>query len=171
MKCCSSFLSLFAFLSLIIIQINYIVMKKILVAVILFISHNLLGQINPDDMIITTRLSETFYDKSGEILTGKGVVIGDIDSGVDVFQPMFFFADGGEFNWIDVDDDGKFTPGTDAVDLDNDGKVQEGEILRYIEMKDKTYGMLGTDPRKFEANMDFLYNDANNNRKRDFGTK
>lgn len=171
MKCCSGFISFFAFLGLILIQINYIVMKKILVAIFVFISHTLMGQINPDDMIITTRLSETFYDKNGEVLTGKGVVIGDIDSGVDVFQPMFFFADGGEFNWIDVDGNGKFTPGTDAVDLDNDGELRDGEILRYIEMTDKTFGMLGTNPREFEADMDFLYNDANNNRKRDFGTK
>jgi subtilisin family serine protease len=171
MKCCVSLISFLFFISIVINQINYIIMKKVIVGIFLFLSYNVFGQINPDDMIITTRLSETFRDKNGDILTGKGVVIGDLDSGVDVFHPMFFFADGGDYNWIDVNGDGKFTPGEDAVDLNKDGVADKEETLRYIEMSDNTFGMLGTNPRQFEVDMDFLYNDANNNRKRDFGTK
>ena len=172
MKCCVSLFSFLVFISVILNQINYIIMKKILVGIFLFLSsYNVFGQFNPDDMIITTRLSEKFYDKDGNVLTGKGVLIGDVDSGVDIFHPMFFFADGGDYNWIDVNGDGKFVPGEDAVDLDNDGIAGENEILRYIEMNDQTYGMIGSNSRKFEANFDFLYNDANNNKKRDFGPK
>ena len=61
-------------------------MKKIIVGIFLFLSYNVLaGGFNPDNMIITTKLSETFYDKNGDVLTGKGVVVGDINSGVDIF--------------------------------------------------------------------------------------
>src|SRR5438552_1220582 len=94
------------------------------------------------DYEITTVLKETFYDKNGNPLTGKGVVIGDVDSGVDIFHPMFFFADGGEFDWIDTDNDGVFTPGIDAIDLNKDGKQDASETLRYIEIRDNTYDML-----------------------------
>lgn len=120
---------------------------------------------------ITTHLKENFYDKSGNPLTGKGVLIGDIDSGIDIFNPMFFFSDGGEYNFIDADKDGKFTPGKDAVDLNKNGKKDKGELLRYIEMKDGTYKLLGLDPERFNPDMDFLYVDKNNNGRRDFGIK
>ena len=146
-------------------------MKKIIVGIFLFLSYNVFGQINPDNMTITTKLSETFYDKNGDVLTGKGVVVGDIDSGVDIFHPMFFFADGGDYDWIDVNGDGKFTPGEDIVDLNSNGQADEGEILRYIKMNDQTYGMIGSDAKKFQPQFDFLYDDANNNRRRDFGPK
>jgi len=119
---------------------------------------------------VTTVLKEKFYDKSGAPLTGKGVVVGDVDSGIDVFHPMFFFADGGEFDWTDVDDDGKFTPGKDGIDLNGDGKTDEGEIIRYLELKDYTWSMLpGMDAKKYNPAFDFLYVDKNGNKKRDYG--
>src|SRR5258706_12227056 len=120
----------------------------------------------------TTVLKEKFFDKDGKPLTGKGVVIGDVDSGVDIFHPMFFFADGGEFDWVDVNDDGKFTPGIDGVDFNKDGKVAAFETLRYIEIRDNTWGMLGSmgeDPDKYNPDFDFLYVDQNGNKTRDFG--
>ncbi|MDD5362362.1 MAG: S8 family serine peptidase [Ignavibacteria bacterium] len=131
----------------------------------LFIAVNLFSQ----DIWYTTVLKENFVDKNGNPLTGKGVVVGDIDSGVDIFSPFFFFADGGEFNWIDVDKDGKFTPGIDAVDFKGDGIASAGSILRYIEMKNNTYNVLKTDKEHFNPDMDFLYADKNGNGKRDFG--
>lgn len=120
----------------------------------------------------TTVLKEKFTDKNGNILTGKGVVIGDVDSGIDVFHPMFFFADGGEFEWIDADADGKFTFGTDGVDINSSGSLDKNEVIRYLEIYDDTYGILnslGADPRKYNPEFDFLYIDANGNKKRDFG--
>lgn len=119
---------------------------------------------------ITTIIKEKFLDKDGNPLTGKGIIIGDMDSGIDIFHPFFFFADGGEFNWIDVNGDGKFTPGTDGVDLNNDGKISDDEILNYLEITDKTFGPFKlTDKNVYNPDMDFLYNDKNKNGKRDYG--
>jgi len=121
---------------------------------------------------ITTVLKEKFYDKEGKPLTGKGVLIGDVDSGIDIFHPMFFFADGGEYDWIDADRDGKFSPGTDAVDFNRDGTAGRDETLRYIEIRDNTYSMLpGIDKRNYNPEYDFLYLDQNGNKRRDYGPR
>lgn len=100
---------------------------------------------------ITTVLKHKFFDKNGNILTGKGVVIGDIDSGIDIFHPMFFFADGGEFEWDDVNNDGKLTPGEDKISIN--GKET---LIRYIKMQDNTWGMLEDNERRvFNPSYDF----------------
>lgn len=125
-----------------------------------------------DQIEVTTVLKERFFDKNGSPLTGKGVVVGDVDSGIDIFHPMFFFADGGEFSWTDVNGDGFLTFGTDGIDLNNDNVISLNEILRYIEIKDGTWGMLpGSDPKKYNPEYDFVYIDANENKVRDFGPK
>jgi len=118
---------------------------------------------------ITTQLKENFYDKNGLPLTGKGVTIGDVDSGIDIFNPMFFLPDGGEFSFIDVDKNGKFTPGTDAVDLNKNGIADKNEILGYIEMSNGTYTLIRMDPKEYNSDMDFLFADVNGNGVRDIG--
>jgi len=120
---------------------------------------------------ITTKLKEKFFDRNGNPLTGKGVLVGDVDSGVDVFHPMFFFADGGEFNFIDKNKDGVFTPGKDAVDLNKNGKADKNETLGYIEMQGQLYDLVRMIPDEYDADMDFLYVDKNKNGRRDFGVK
>lgn len=122
----------------------------------------------------STVLKEKFTDKNGAPLTGKGVLIGDVDSGVDIFHPMFFFADGGDFNFVDVDGDGKLTPGTDGIDKNSNGTIDNDEVIRYQEIRDNTWGMLssmGQNPNKYNPEFDFLYIDVNGNKKRDFGPK
>lgn len=122
----------------------------------------------------STVLKEKFTDKSGAPLTGKGVIIGDVDSGIDVFHPMFFFADGGEFTFVDVNGDGNLTIGEDGIDKNGDGKIESSEVLRYQEIRDNTWGMLsslGQVSGKYNPEFDFLYVDVNGNKKRDFGRK
>ena len=147
-------------------------MKKILViALIAFLAVPVWTAMAQDNIWYTTVLKEKFTDKNGNPLTGKGVVVGDVDSGVDIFSPFFFFADGGEYDWIDVDKDGVFTPEVDAVDFNKNGKADEGETLNFIGMKNTTYGILKFNSKEYKSDMDFLYLDKNKNNKRDFGEK
>lgn len=145
-------------------------MKKSLVIVIIaFLVFPLSFLRAQENVWYTTVLKEKFLDKNGNPLTGKGVVVGDVDSGVDIFSPFFFFADGGEFDWIDVDKDGEFKPGIDAVDFNKNGKADTDEILNFIGMKNSTYGFLKFNSKEYKADIDFLYQDKNKNAKRDFG--
>lgn len=113
-------------------------------------------------------------DNQGRKITGKGIKIANFDSGVDVFHPDFFRADGGSYGWIDVNGNGAFDAGTDAVDLNGNGVADPNENLNFI---DATYGdspdypyiVNGTNDGIFRADTDWLYNDANNNGKRDYG--
>ena len=113
-------------------------------------------------------------DESGLPITGKGVTIGDIDSGIDIFHPLFFRADGGYFAWLDVNNNGVFDPGTDAVDLNGNGQADQGETLRLIDAEaftlwDPSHPILDTDNGTYEAGWDYLYADLDGNGTRDFG--
>jgi Subtilase family. len=145
-------------------------MKKIILLILLF-PVLIYAQSPFGEIVVTTRLSETYYDKNGNILTGKGVVVGDVDSGVDVFHPMFFFADGGKYEWIDVESDGKFTQGIDGIDFNGNNVIDANEQLRILKMRDETWGMLGPSSASFTIDKDFLYLDANGNGYRDYGPK
>jgi len=110
-----------------------------------------------------------------DLSAGQGIKITDWDSGIDPYHPSFFRADGGWFAWIDVNGDGELTFGVDAVDLNGDGLAGDDEILRFhdvgrINFYDPSGGwdeVLGNG--KFEADLDWLYVDANGNGRRDYG--
>jgi subtilisin family serine protease len=104
-------------------------------------------------------------DKQGKALTGKGVLIADFDTGVDFFHPMLWFADGDTLSWLDVNGNQTFDPGVDGVDKNRNNALNAGEILRY---KEFLYTGANT-VNEYDAHLDFLYNDANNNGGRDFG--
>jgi len=106
----------------------------------------------------------TLRRTDGTMLDGKGVRIADIDSGTFVFHPSFYRADGGVYAWIDVDGDGKLTPGKDGVDLDASGAIDANEVLRplLVESPDRAGSEL-------DAAIDYLYVDENGNGTRDFG--
>ncbi len=106
----------------------------------------------------------TYIDKLGRPITGKSVLIADFDTGVDFFHPMLFFADGDTLDWIDVNGNGSFDPGVDAVDLNKNGIADANETLNYKEL-----AYSSNTPGVYDANLDFLYNDANHNGVRDFG--
>lgn len=105
-------------------------------------------------------------------LTGRGVLLADIDTSVEIFHPDFFAADGGAYDWLDVDADGALSPGVDAVDLDADGEADPDETLRVLtaEIYDYSYGMLReARPEGFSAGWDWLYADTDLDAERGFG--
>ncbi|MBM4355361.1 MAG: hypothetical protein FJ109_16505 [Deltaproteobacteria bacterium] len=122
--------------------------------------------------------ADYIWGKLGK-LPGDGIRIADIDSGIDVFHPAFFRPDGGYHRWLDVDGNGELTLGTDAVDLDGDGKASALETLRFFDvtlvnlydnpksMKELKETLVGDG--KFEVDLDWLYADTNGNGSRDFG--
>jgi subtilisin family serine protease len=108
----------------------------------------------------------------GHWLTGQGMLLADIDTNVDIFHPDFFAADGGIYDWIDVDGDGELSFGRDAIDLDGDGLAGEDEVARVLTAE--IYGedlsaTLPIHPSRFSALRDWVYIDTNLNYWRDFG--
>lgn len=107
-------------------------------------------------------------------IDGHGVTLCDIDSGVDVFHPLLFRADGNGgkpyMPWVDVDGDGLFTPGVDGVDLRGDGQIA---VLRVLNST-TTYiyddaPLFGTEDPALDVGFDYLYADVNGNGARDQG--
>ena len=101
---------------------------------------------------------------NGEFLDGQGVLLADIDTGVDLTHPDFWFADGGVFDWIDVDDSGDLSNG-DVVDLNGNGLPDAGELLRYWDAP----GNAPLLEPGFQTRIDHLYGDENDNSVRDHG--
>jgi subtilisin family serine protease len=114
-------------------------------------------------------------DPLGLPLTGKGMRIADFDTGIDVFHPSFFYADGDTFDWIDRNTNGIFNPGTDAVDLNKNEQYDTGELLRFFDGWVMDYGGAfgfgGTcnNDNLYQPHWDWLYNDQNGNAQREFG--
>ncbi len=106
-----------------------------------------------------------------DFLTGTGVVIGDVDSLVDPFQPAFFKGDAGYFDWIDTDGDGVLTPGVDSIDLNQNGVADAGEIAVWLPVTPIDY--LGPVKARtisaFDPGIDWLYIDVNGDGKRNYG--
>lgn len=104
-------------------------------------------------------------------LTGKGVKIADVDTGIDIYHPAFFFPDGGSFNWIDVNKSGYFENGIDAVDLNDNSIFEQTEILSFYNADfSDTYQIVKNPLDTYDADIDWLYNDSNRNSIRDFGS-
>jgi hypothetical protein len=107
-----------------------------------------------------------------EPYTGAGTVIADIDTAIDVFHPAFFRADGGHFDWIDVDGDGVFAPGLDAIDLDVDGELDAAEIADVVPAMPISFAAIATDPLRrsaFDPSIDWVFLDTDGDARRDFG--
>jgi subtilisin family serine protease len=115
-------------------------------------------EINADDVW-------QLVDGGGNNVTGEGMIIADFDTGIDVFHPDFWKADGGSYSWIDTNSNGSFDSGIDAVDLDGDSSAGTSETLRFFDAE----GAAGNNDGIYQADEDWLYNDANNNTIRDYG--
>jgi hypothetical protein len=117
----------------------------------------------------------SYADPLGAPLTGAGLRIADFDTGIDVFHPSFFFADGDTLDWIDVDGYGTFNPGYDCVDMNRNGLADAGELLSYWDgwIYDPAHvwggGTNNNVGNGFQTHWDWLYNDANGNSRRDYG--
>ncbi|MHA2004048.1 MAG: S8 family serine peptidase, partial [Candidatus Thorarchaeota archaeon] len=74
-------------------------------------------------------------DGMGENVTGEGILIADLDTGIDWTHPDLWFADGGTYDWLESGaPDSLFTNGTDYVDLNVDLAKQASETLYAIDL-------------------------------------
>lgn len=110
-------------------------------------------------------------DGEGRRVAGAGVVICDIDDGVDLYHPFFFRADAGLYAWLDVNGDGKLTPGVDAVDLDGDGQAGPKETLSLLDSGfTDYYGQSVSElDGLFTPRRDYLYVDLDGDGRRSAG--
>jgi subtilisin family serine protease len=115
-------------------------------------------EINADDVWL-------LLDGGGTNITGEGLTIANFDTGIDVFHPDFWNADGSSYDWIDTNTNGAFDPGTDAVDLNGNASADPGETLDFFDAQ----GPAGNNDGVFQADVDWLYNDADGDGQRDHG--
>jgi hypothetical protein len=114
--------------------------------------------------------SRVWFSSPPLVYDGTGVTIANIDVGVDIYHPALFKADGGAYSWIDVNLNGQFDSGIDCVDLNGNGRADIGEILRFFDAPcQDSYGLIDRTDRVYDADLDWLYNDANGNGVRDYG--
>ncbi len=103
-------------------------------------------------------------------IDGSGIILTNIDTGIDIFHPGFFKPDGGTYEWIDVNNSGKFESGVDAVDLNSNGKPDTDETLNFFDASfSDPLGLMDRTEGVYDADIDWLYNDYNGNGFRDFG--
>ncbi len=67
-------------------------------------------------------------------VTGEGILIADLDSGVDWRHPDLWFPGTVEYSWIDLLPDAVPTNGSDYVDLNNDSAGTANETMRIIDL-------------------------------------
>ncbi|MHA2424006.1 MAG: S8 family serine peptidase, partial [Candidatus Thorarchaeota archaeon] len=74
-------------------------------------------------------------DYYGLNLTGKDILIANLDTGIQWRHPDFFFADGGSFTWTCVGGaPWAFVNGTDGIDLNGQSGISANETLYSIDV-------------------------------------
>jgi subtilisin family serine protease len=84
-------------------------------------------EINADDVWMK-------LDDFSRNVTGEGILVADLDSGVDWRHPDLWFADGGSFDWLDQVVNGQLDNGTDGIDFDPDGIIMPDEVLYILDL-------------------------------------
>jgi len=118
------------------------------------------------------RARRVLRQRDGTELDGRGVLIGDVDTGVFVFHPMLFRPDAGVHRWTDVDRNGQFDVDVDGVDLDGNGEIDLA-AERLHRLAGDTYSrgrsLIGARSTTLRPDRDWLYLDVNGNGRRDYG--
>jgi subtilisin family serine protease len=83
-------------------------------------------------------------------LTGQGILIANLDTGIQWRHPDFFFADGGNYSWLDVSINWQFDNGTDGIDLNGNYNIESNEKLYAIDTNKNSV---------FEYDVDWLWLD------------
>jgi hypothetical protein len=79
----------------------------------------------------------SMLDYSGLNLTGEGIIIADLDTGVDWKHPNLWFADGEGFDWIDSNMN-EYVDSGDGIDIDRSGDIQSDETLDFINVDENS---------------------------------
>ncbi|MHA1930610.1 MAG: S8 family serine peptidase [Candidatus Thorarchaeota archaeon] len=92
------------------------------------------------------------FDYDGENVTGDGILIADLDTGIQWRHPDFFFPDGGSYSWFDVQTSPPwlFINGTDGIDTNENLAIEATEKLYTIDIDNN-----GT----FEVDTDWIWMD------------
>jgi subtilisin family serine protease len=101
-------------------------------------------------------------------ITGKGMVVCDVDSGVDVFHPLFFQADGGYFDWTDENQNGVLDTGGDSLRYQGETvtlRALNGVVSGYAD----EVPMFDTQLSMLDLRYDYFYADLNGDMRRNFG--
>ncbi|MCA9639986.1 MAG: hypothetical protein KC492_04800, partial [Myxococcales bacterium] len=106
-------------------------------------------------------------------MTGSGMVLADVDTLADVFHPDFFRGDAGYYDWIDVNENGTFDVGVDAVDLNRNGEADATEVaqpLRAAPINISSGNEAGgVHIAGFDPSVDWVYLDENGDKERNHG--
>lgn len=94
-------------------------------------------EINADDVWM-------MLDDLSVNVTGEGILIADLDSGVDWRHPDLWFADGGSYPYVNSSSSG-FINGTDAVDFNRDLALSANESLYALDLADDGFFNTSTD--------------------------
>ncbi|TFG04057.1 hypothetical protein EU538_12890, partial [Candidatus Thorarchaeota archaeon] len=92
-------------------------------------------------------------------ITGAGVTVAIIDTGIDWQHPDFYFADGGEYYYRNDDVEGTY------LDLDDDSTYDVGEKAYYYDLPGD-----GGGASQFDPAYDWMISDTNDNAAYDYGT-
>jgi len=85
-------------------------------------------EVNADDVWM-------MLDGLGTNVTGEGILIADLDSGVDWRHPDLWFADGGSYDWLEGGvPNAQFDNGTDGIDFNPDSIITSDEALYFLDL-------------------------------------
>jgi subtilisin family serine protease len=102
-------------------------------------------------------VQETFADSAWFMkdyenynLTGKDILIADLDTGIQWRHPDFFFADGGNYSWFDANTDWQFQNGTEGIDVNGNYSIEANETLYTIDTNNNSV---------YEVDIDWIWMD------------